>query len=217
MFKDRLEAGFALAEKLVKYKGKKGIVLAVPKGGVPIGYVVASQLGFPLEVILSKKIGHPVNKEYAIGAVSLWGSFIIPHEDVSASYIERETAIIREKLRDMQQKFMGGREPENIEGKTVIVIDDGIATGNTLLATINILKKSHPAKIVIAVPVSSRTAYDRLIGQVDELIALSVPEFFTGVGACYEEFEDVSEKEVLYYLNKLRQAAHENSNNPQQP
>lgn len=115
MFKDRIEAGYALATKLSKYKNAEGVILAVPKGGVPIGYIIARELGLPLELILSKKIGHPINKEYAIGAVSLWGSFVVPHEDVPQQYIERETARIRTYLKEMQQKFMAGKEPENIK------------------------------------------------------------------------------------------------------
>lgn len=204
MFKNRIEAGYELADKLKEYKNAEGVVLAVPKGGVPIGYIVAKELGLPLELILSKKIGHPFNKEYAIGAVSLWGSFVIPHEDVSQKYIEKETARIRAYLKEMQQKFMGGIEPENIQNKTVIVIDDGIATGNTLLATINILRQKHPAKIIIAVPVTSKSAYDKLYGQVNKIVALAIPEYFAGVGAYYEEFEDVSEEQVLEYLEKSR-------------
>lgn len=204
MFKDRIEAGYALAEKLKKYKNAEGVVLAVPKGGVPIGYIVAKELGLPLELILSKKIGHPLNKEYAIGAVSLWGSFIVPHDDVPQDYIDREIKKIHANLEKMQLKFMAGKEPENIEHKTVIVIDDGIATGNTLLATINMLKKHEPAKIVIAVPVSSKSAYQKLSKEVDELVSLIVPEYFVGVGGYYEQFEDVSENEVLQYLERAK-------------
>ncbi len=203
MFKDRIEAGFALANKLKKYKNANAIVLAVPKGGVPIGYIVATELGLPMGLILSKKIGHPFNKEYAIGAVNLWGSFVVPHEEVSQEYIDREITRIRTNLKAMQRKFMVGTEPEKILNKTVIVIDDGIATGNTLLA-INILKQHHPAKIIIAVPVSSISAYDVLSKQVDEIIALKIPKYFAGVGAYYEQFEDVSEEQVLLYLEKAR-------------
>lgn len=206
MFKDRIEAGYALAEKLKKYKNANGVVLAVPKGAVPIGFVVARELGLPLELILSKKIGHPVNKEYAIGAVSLLGSFVVPHEDVRQEYIDKEILRIRNNLKDMQHKFMAGRPPQDVRDKTVIVIDDGIATGNTLMATINILKKNHPARIVIAVPVSSRAAYAKLSKQVDELISLIIPEYFAGVGAFYEQFEDVSEEQVKYYLDKSHEA-----------
>lgn len=206
MFKDRIAAGYALAEKLKKYKNANGVVLAVPKGAVPIGFVVARELGLPLELILSKKIGHPVNKEYAIGAVSLLGSFVVPHEDVRQEYIDKEILRIRNNLKDMQHKFMAGRPPQDVRDKTVIVIDDGIATGNTLMATINILKKNHPARIVIAVPVSSRAAYAKLSKQVDELISLIIPEYFAGVGAFYEQFEDVSEEQVKYYLDKSHEA-----------
>lgn len=196
MFKNRDEAGFMLAQKLAKYKDVPGVVLAVPKGGVPIGYVVAKELNLPLELILSKKIGHPLNKEYAIGAVSLIGSFVIQHEDVSQDYIERETARIKTYLADMQNKFMSNREPADLRDKTVIVIDDGIATGNTLLATIQILKKNQPGKIVIAVPVASKPACDKLKHHVDELVSLVTPEYFEGVGAYFEDFSDVSEDEV---------------------
>jgi predicted phosphoribosyltransferase len=202
MFKDRIEAGYALAKELKEYKNVNGLVLAVPKGAVPIGYIVAKELQLPLELVLAKKIGHPFNKEYAIGAVSLWGSFVNPHEDVSPTYIENETRRIKKNLEEMQQKYMAGRPPQDIENKTVIIIDDGIATGNTLLATVNTIKKNHPAKIIVAVPVSSKTGYKLLSKEVDKVISILIPEYFAGVGGFYEEFGDVSEEEVKYYLDK---------------
>ncbi len=204
MFRDRIEAGLLLATKLKKYQGDPGVILAVPRGGVPVAYAVAKELGFPLEVILTKKIGHPLNKEYAIGAVSLTGEFIIPHPEASQEYIDDEIERIRKKLREMYHKFMGDKEPENLQDKTVIVIDDGIATGNTLLATINMLKKNKPRKIVIAVPVASLHAIQKLIKEVDDVISLLIPKHFYGVGAFYEDFEQVSDDEVIYYLEKLR-------------
>ena len=204
MFKDRIEAGYALAHKLVKYRGANGIVLAVPKGGVPLGYIVAKELKLPLDLILTKKIGHPLNKEYAIGAVSLLGSFVIPHEDVSQEYINAETERVRARLQDMQVRFNCGNEPGDLKNKTVIIVDDGIATGNTLLATVQILKRHHPAKIVIAVPVSSDTAYLKLKEQVNEMVVLEIPEDFIGVGGSYKEFANVSEEEVGQYLEKSR-------------
>lgn len=100
---------------------------------------------------------------------------------------------------------MGDRKPENLEGKTVIVIDDGIATGNTLMGTVNVLRKSNPGKIIIAVPVASESAVDKLSSEVDEVIALLIPEEFYGVGAFYEDFEQVSDQEVNFYLDKLRE------------
>ena len=205
MFRDRIEAGLLLAAKLKKYKNDAGIVLAVPRGGVPVAYSVAMELGFPIEVILTKKIGHPMNKEYAIGAASLTDHFIIPHDDVSDQYVERELQHIRARLREMYKRFMGDKEPESLEGKTVIVIDDGIATGNTVLGTVNVLRKSKPAKIVIGVPVASRSAVQKLSKEVDEVVAVLIPDEFYGVGAFYEDFEQVSDEEVMFYLDKLRE------------
>jgi len=204
-FKDRLEAGHMLGARLKKYKGDPGVVLAVPRGGIPVAYEVAKELDFPLEVILTKKIGHPLNKEYAIGAASLTDYFVIAHENVSDEYIKKEVEIIRQKLKDMYVKFMGDKEPESLINKTVIVIDDGIATGNTLLATVNVLRKSKPAKIVIAVPVASARALTKLSMEVDEVVAVYVPEDFHGVGAFYDDFDQVTDEEVLFYLNKFRE------------
>ncbi|MBI1344242.1 MAG: phosphoribosyltransferase [Terrimonas sp.] len=204
MFQDRIEAGHALAEKLRKYKNNPGVILAVPRGGVPIACVVAKELGLPLDIVLTKKIGHPLNKEYAIGAVSLSDSFIIPHEDVSPYYIERETKTIRDRLKEMYRKFMGDSLPLDIHGKTVILIDDGIATGNTLMATVKMLEKKNPAKIVIAVPVASENAIEKLAKEVDEIVCLLIPSHFMGVGAFYEDFTQVSDEEVIQYLEKLK-------------
>ncbi len=204
MFQDRIEAGLLLADKLKKYKNDPGVVLAVPRGGVPVAYAVAKELGFPLELILTKKIGHPMNKEYAIGAASLTDYFILPHENVSDEYIEQELKRVRLRLKEMYVRFMGDKEPENLEGKTVIVIDDGIATGNTLMGTVNVLRKSNPGKIVIGVPVAARDAVNKLSKVVDEVVAVLIPDQFYGVGAFYEDFEQVSDEEVLFYLDKWR-------------
>src|SRR5579872_910405 len=204
MFTDRTEAGMLLAKKLKKYQGQPGVILAVPRGGVPVAYTVAKELGLPLDLILTKKIGHPVNREYAIGAVSLTDAFVIPHRGVSQFYIDQEIKTIRQRLKEMYRKFMGDKEPESLSGKTVIVIDDGIATGNTLLGTINILRKNNPAKIVIAVPVASADAVRKLSEVADELIVVLIPEEFYGVGAFYENFEQVTDEEVMYYLDKWR-------------
>ena len=204
MYYDRIEAGLLLAKKLKKYQDDPGVILAVPRGAVPIAYVVAKELGWPLDLLLTKKIGHPLNNEYAIGSVSLTERFVIPHENVTQTYIDKETEKIRIRLREMYKKFMGDREPEDLKDKTVIVIDDGIATGNTLLSTVNMLRKSQPQKIVIAVPVASANACEKLSPLVDEIVCPLIPEYFSGVGAFYENFEQVSDEEVIYYLEKLR-------------
>lgn len=205
MFQNRSEAGMLLASKLRKYENMPGVLLAVPRGGVPVAYEVAKELNMPLEVILVKKLGHPLNKEYAIGAVSLNDMFVIPHEDVTDFYIQKQVEKIRHRLVEMQIRFMGEKEPENIRGKTIIIIDDGVATGNTLLATIRLLKKEKPAKIVIAVPVISKSAAQKISLEADELIAVLIPETFYGVGEFYDDFTQVSDDEVVDYLQKLRQ------------
>ncbi len=205
MFHDRIEAGLLLADKLRKYKNDQGIVLAVPRGGVPVAYALARELDFPLEIILTRKIGHPMNKEYAIGAASLTDHFVIPHDDVSDLYIEEELQRVRIRLKEMYTKFMGDKKPENLEGKTVIVVDDGVATGNTLMATVQVIRKSNPGKIVIGVPVASWSAVQKLSKEVDEVVALIIPEVFYGVGAFYENFEQVDDDVVMYYLDKIRE------------
>jgi putative phosphoribosyl transferase len=203
MFHDRIEAGLLLARQLRKYKNEPGIVLAVPRGGVPIAYVVAKELGFPVELILTKKIGHPQNKEYAIGAASLTDYFVTPHEDVPPGYVEAEVQKIRLRLKEMYGSFMSHKPPESLEGKTVIIIDDGAATGNTLLATVHVVRKSKPAKIVIGLPVASQSAVDKLSQQADAVVVLLVPPRFYGVGAFYKNFEQVTDDEVMLYLDKL--------------
>ncbi len=204
MFRDRLQAGALLADKLKKYKNAGGIVLAVPRGGVPVAYAIAKQLGLSMELVLTKKIGHPLNKEYAIGAASLIDYFVIPHDNVSKEYIDQELQNIRSRLKEMHKKFMDDEEPAKLEGKTVILVDDGIATGNTLMGTVHVLRKGKPAKIIIAVPVASASAVQKLSEEVDEVVAVLVPEAFYGVGAFYEDFEQVSDEEVLFYLDKLK-------------
>jgi len=204
-FKNRIDAGLQLSAKLRGFQNDPAIVLAVPRGGVPVAFAVARELGFPLELILTKKIGHPMNKEYAIGAASINDYFIVPHADVSDEYLHTEIEQVQTKLKEMYVKFMGNEKPEDLKGKTVIVIDDGIATGNTLLATVNVLRKSKPAKIIIAAPVATANSVQKLSHHADQVIAVIIPGEFYGVGAFYEDFEQVNDEEVKYYLEKLRE------------
>lgn len=215
MYKDRIEAGLRLAQWLKKYKNVPGVVLAVPRGGVPVAYAVAKELGLPMEIIFSKKIGHPENKEYAIGAVSASGSFIIPHPEVSGEYIKQEIARIRQHLLLQQHKLTGNGEQMPLTGKTVILVDDGVATGNTLLGTIHLLKKSTPARIILAVPVAPQSAIDNLSDHVSEIVCPLVPINFESVGAFYKNFNPVTDEDVIYYLNKLKHATGEKRDSPQ--
>jgi len=204
-FKNRIDAGLQLSAKLRGFQNDPAIVLAVPRGGVPVAFAVARELGFPLELILTKKIGHPMNKEYAIGAASINDYFIVPHADVSDEYLHTEVEQVQTKLKEMYVKFMGNEKPEDLKGKTVIVIDDGIATGNTLLATVKVLRKSKPAKIIIAAPVATANSVQKLSQHADQVITVIIPGEFYGVGAFYEDFEQVNDEEVKYYIEKLRE------------
>jgi predicted phosphoribosyltransferase len=203
MFRDRLDAGRQLAVKLIQYKNEPGVILAIPRGGVPVAFELAKEFKMPLELVLTKKIGHPGNKEYAIGAASLYDYFIVPHENVTAQYIEEELVNIRSRLNEMSRKFIKGKSPIQLKGKTIIIVDDGIATGNTLMGTVNLLKKSNPKKIVIAVPVASKIAFYKLSKEVDEIVALLIPEIFNGVGEFYEDFQQVTDEEVIELLDKI--------------
>lgn len=127
-FTDRYDAAMQLAHRLEKYKNEEGVILAVPRGGVPIGYYLAKHLNFALDLLMTKKLGHPLNEEYAIGAIGLEDSIIEEMDNIPAEYLEKETIRIREQLKKRYQKFMDRKEPIDLKGKTVIVVDDGIAT-----------------------------------------------------------------------------------------
>ena len=205
MIRDRQHAAEMLTERLQEYKGKDGVVLAIPRGGVPIGAYIARELGMPLEIALTKKIGHPGNPEYAIGAVSLDSVIVNQNVAVPESYIESQVAKIQEELKRRYQLFMGDRKPAVLKNKTVIIVDDGIATGQTLLATVELVKHQEPAKIIIAVPVAPPSAVKRFQPLVDELICPIAPEGFYAVGQFYEDFKQISDEEVM---EALKEAAH---------
>lgn len=203
MFHDRIEAGLLLVKKLRKYKGENCVILGVPRGGIPVAYVIATELDLPLDIILSRKIGHPMNKEYAIGAASLNDYFIEEEEYVSNEYIKEEVQVVQKRLNEMKLKFKGDKDDIELEGKAVIIVDDGIATGNTLLAAIRLLRKSNPDKIIVAVPVASNSAVEKISKEADEVITIIVPYDFHGVGQFYESFETISDEEVAEYLHKV--------------
>ena len=204
-FNNRIDAGLELAFKLKKYVIDPCVVLAVPRGGVPVVYTVASELNFPMQLVLTKKIGHPINREYAIGAASGTDYSVRQHDEVPEAYIQQEVKRVQDKLKDMQQKFMGDSTPLPLKGKTVIIVYDGIATGNTMLATVKVIRKEEPEKIIIAVPVAAAEAYKKLVKEVDEFICLLIAEEFYGVGAFYDDFKQVTDEEVKTYINNLQQ------------
>ena len=202
-FIDRYDAAMQLAIKLEQYKSEEGVILAVPRGGVPIGYYLAKHLDFPLDLLMTKKIGHPSHEEYAIGAIGLEDSILEDIEGIPIEYIEEQTTKIRQQLSERYKKFMGEKEPVSIRGKIVIVIDDGVATGRTILATLKMLRNKQPKKLVVAVPVASRQAAERITKEVDDFICLYTPSPFLGVGGFYQDFSQTTDEEVIQLLKEL--------------
>nr|WP_315173754.1 phosphoribosyltransferase family protein [uncultured Flavobacterium sp.] len=200
LLNDRKEAGILLSERLKKYQNSNTIILAVPRGGVPVGYEIAKRLHLPMDIVLSKKIGHPNNKEYAIGAVSMNSMTLKEHPEVPQRYIEDEVIRLRKLLKEKYELYMGNREPIDIQGKNVIVVDDGIATGNTLLASISMLRKKEPAKIIAAVPVLPADVIPIFQRNADEFVYLIAAKYFRGVGGFYEQFDQVEDEEVIRML-----------------
>ncbi|PRX54638.1 phosphoribosyltransferase [Flagellimonas meridianipacifica] len=204
MFDNRIDAGRQLAYALDNFKNEDVVVLAIPRGGVPLGNMVAKALNAPLDVALTKKIGHPSNKEYAIGAVSLEDVVITNADGVTRTYIDSEIKRIREKLEKRHNQYYKTKSPENLNNKTVLIVDDGIATGNTIMITIKLVKKQNPKKVIVAVPVASKSALSRLRSSqdIDEVICLMAPTYFRGVGQFYEEFNQVSDEEAIQLLEE---------------
>ena len=200
ILKDRTEAGFLLSEKLNKYQDTNSVILAVPRGGVPVGIVISKALHLPLDIVVAKKIGHPSNKEFAIGAVSMDSMILDEHSDVPKKYIDDEIIRLRKQLDEKYGRYMGNRKPLDLENKNVILVDDGIATGNTLLSCITMLRKKNPSKIIVAVPVIPYDTVPLFEKNADELIYLTASKYFRGVGSFYEEFNQVEDEEVIQML-----------------
>ncbi|MDO9594175.1 MAG: phosphoribosyltransferase family protein [Lutibacter sp.] len=209
MFTNREEAGKLLANKLTNYKDNNEVVIvAIPRGGVPVGYEIANKLNVPLEIVLSKKIGHPFNKEYAIGAVTLENSILSDAaKEVSPVYIYDETEQVRALLKQRHQLYYGEKKPMSLKDKIVVLVDDGIATGNTIISCIQLIQLQKPSKIVVALPVSPNSALRKIreMPEVNEVICLSAPVNFQAVGQFYDEFDQVNDQEVVALLKKANE------------
>ena len=204
-FNDRFDAGEQLAGRLQKYAKTYAIILAIPRGGVETGYAIATSLHLPLNVVLTKKIGYPGQEEYAIGAVSLTGIVLNPDIKLPQSYIDSETARIRKLLEERYVFFTGKRAPVSLKGKIAIIVDDGIATGNTMFAAIDAVKSQNPEKIVVAVPVGPPSAIEQLKAIADEVVCLhAMPDFFA-VGQFYLEFEQVDDARAVSLVEKANE------------
>ncbi len=205
-FKDRTEAGIALARKLHAYAGHDALVLALPRGGVPVASVIAKNLELPLDIFLVRKLGLPGRDEFAMGAIASGGLRYLQVQVIHAFGVsERIVEMICEnesrELKRREDLYRRGREPISVTGKTVILVDDGIATGASMRVAIMALRKMQAKKIVIAVPVAASETLNQLKAEVEDCICLMTPEPFFAVGQWYERFEQVSDDEVMQLLD----------------
>jgi len=204
MFADREDAGKQLAEKLARYKSEDAVVLALPRGGVAVGYEIAQALKLPFDIVVVRKIGPPGNPEYAVCAVDEKGTRLCNEGEarkVDEKWLAEETERQRQEAVRRIKKYRGNRAPAALQGKTVIIVDDGIATGLTMRLAVAAIKKQHPQKIIVAVPVAPLDAMRELRKEA-EVVVLEPPEEFMGaVGAHYKNFPQVEDEEVIRLLN----------------
>ncbi|MDQ7841163.1 MAG: phosphoribosyltransferase [bacterium] len=207
VFTNRRDAGRHLAAALDHLRGQDPVVLAVPRGGVVVGWEVAARLGALLDVIVPRKLRAPYNPELAIGAVAEGGAAVLDEmaHGVSAAYLEQETEAQLAEIARRVKAYRGGRPLPSLEGRTVIVLDDGIATGATLIAALRAVRAMAPAHLVAAVPVAPPESVARMAREADEVVCLSAPEFFQAVGQFYEDFTQVEDAEVVAILAEGRQ------------
>jgi putative phosphoribosyl transferase len=203
-FRDRIDAGRKLAGLLGEYKNQNAVVYALPRGGVPVAMEVARVLNCPLDLIIVRKIGHPMNPEYALGAVTEDGFLVVNEEElarVDSKWFEAETEKQQQEAKRRRELYLQGRKPISAAGKIAIVVDDGIATGSTMLVAVKKVKREKPAKIVVAVAVSPKETAQRFAEEVDEFVAVTIPEFFWGaIGYYYDDFSQVSDEEIMALL-----------------
>lgn len=214
MFKNRLDAARQLATALSHYKGLHPLVLAIPRGAVPMAVLMAQQLGGDMDVVLVRKLRAPFMPEVAIGAIDENGkTYLAPYaQEMGADwdYLQEEKKTQLAVLQRRRQQYNAIRQPLPIAARTVIVMDDGLATGATMIAALQVLRQHHPARLVCAVPVASPDALEKVRPWADELVCLSVPEDFEGVGQFYRDFRQVEDEDVLACLRSAAgpQTAH---------
>lgn len=220
-FDDRRDAGRRLAQALARYRESDPVVLALPRGGVPVGFEVAKALGAPLDVLIVRKIGAPGHPELGIGAV-IDGSapHLVLNEDVirqvrpPAAYIEDEKRRQLAEIERRRRRYVGDRSATPVAGRTAIVVDDGIATGGTVRAALRGLAGSNPARLVLAVPVAPADSLAELARDCDDIVCLATPEPFYAVGAHYRDFTQTGDEEVVRLLAEARRESEAGAREP---
>ncbi len=212
-FEDRADAGRALAARLAAYSDRAdAIVLALPRGGVPVGFEVAASLRLPLDVFLVRKLGVPGHEELAMGAIASGGTRVLNDDVVTplgigSQTIERVTASEQQELERRDSAYRDDRPQPNVSGRTVILVDDGLATGSTMLAAIRALRTQQPSRIVVAVPTAAPTVCDEIGSEADEIICAITPKPFYAVGMWYDDFSETTDAEVRSLLHLAAQRA----------
>ncbi|WP_227515500.1 phosphoribosyltransferase [Marinobacter salinus] len=205
---NRIEAGQALARAMSRYRGREDLlVLGLPRGGVPVAYEIAADLNVQLDLMLVRKLGTPGQKELAMGAIASGGIRVLNDEIVGAlgisdEAIERVASEEQQELERREQAYRGDRSRPEIEGKCIILVDDGLATGASMRAAIEALRLQNPSSIVVAVPVAPSDTIGKLSAEADDVICLATPEPFMAIGNWYRDFTQVSDQEVKQTLNK---------------
>lgn len=211
MYTNRTDAARRLAERLGTYKGQNPLILAIPRGAVPMGQLIAEELEGDLDVVLVHKLGAPGNPELAVGAVSEAGEVFLGEVgrqlEVSEEYVRREAEKQVELLKERRAKYTPHRGPIDPSDRTVILVDDGVATGSTMEAAINIVREASPKKLIVAVGVAPAETLSRLRSLADEVICPEVPDIFMAVGQAFLEFEPVSDDQVVQILGSTTENA----------
>lgn len=209
LFRDRADAGIKLAHMLEQYRGQDCVVFALPRGGVPVAAKVAEYLDVPLDLLLVRKVGVPHQPEVAMGSVIDGGQPIVVRDERTMRLSGASEADFRricaDELREIERRrelYLGGRSPEPIEGRIAIVVDDGLATGNTMRAALHAVRRRHPARLIMAVPVAPAQTLSDLAGDVDAAVCVATPERFGAVGNFYQDFSQTTDGEVIALLRR---------------
>lgn len=217
-FRNRADAGRRLVPRLMVYAAQSPVILALPRGGVPVAFEVAKALRAPLDLIFVRKIGAPGHAEFGLGAVVdgshpqvVLNEETLDHVEVPPGYLGEETKRQLMEIERRRQHYLAGRQPVDVEGRVAIVVDDGIATGGTVRAALKAVSQANPARLILAVPVAPADTIARLREEADEVVCLMTPEPFYAVGEHYDDFSQTEDREVITLLDEAQLWHRENA------